>query len=358
MKKHRIAKICLLTCLALGITTMPPNRLEVQAAEIIATVQGTILSGTTSDLLLLSTKDGRMEVKMDDGTDASACKILLPGKKIYVSLSHESDGYLHAVKITNDAQTSNVTIDSSTTVTVTGTIDKKTTVDVIYLDTAQGEMEIKFDPTTNISGCSVLVAGENYNVTCARGSDAYMHALSISDTSSGNTGGNNSNNNSNNNNSNNNTNNNYPTVTGTVASNTTENHLYLDTKEGEMQFLIDSNANVNQAMVLTIGNKLTVSFYHGGSDGYLHAAGLTGVKSNAQAPEIDISNLATVKGTVDKKSTQNTLFLDTNEGEMELKLDAVRSLNNCRFLVTGKKLTVTCAYGKDAYMHAIDITGN
>ncbi len=43
---------------------------------------------------------------------------------------------------------------------------------------------------------------------------------------------------------------------------------------------------------------------------------------------------------------------------MELKLDSVSSVNNCKVLVSGKKVTVTCARGNDAYMHAISITGS
>lgn len=42
---------------------------------------------------------------------------------------------------------------------------------------------------------------------------------------------------------------------------------------------------------------------------------------------------------------------------MELKLDTVRNVTNCKVLVSGKKLNVTCTRGSDAYMHAIDITG-
>lgn len=87
MKKDRIIKLCMTICLILGISVMPINQLEVKANEIIATVQGTISSGTTSDLLRLSTPQGNMEIKLDSDTDASACKILLPGKKISVSVS-------------------------------------------------------------------------------------------------------------------------------------------------------------------------------------------------------------------------------------------------------------------------------
>ena len=104
MKKHTVTKFCIMLCLAFGVLMSAPNQMRVQAAEVIATVQGSVMAGTTNDLLKLSTKEGNMEIKIDSGTDASACKVLLPGKNIYVSVSHGSDGYLHAVRITSGAQ--------------------------------------------------------------------------------------------------------------------------------------------------------------------------------------------------------------------------------------------------------------
>lgn len=362
MKKYGILKMGMVICLVFGMVMFPVNLLKAQAAEIIATVQGTVSSETNSELLYLSTNEGKMQIKLDSATDTSACKILLPDTKISVSVSHGTDGYLHAVKITSDTQTTSVTIDSSATATVTGTIDSKTRGDILYFKTAQGEMQIKLDTTTDMSGCSVLIAGKTYQIACARGSDAYMHAVRISDaaaataaaaaTTTADTASTltpapadpanvkaaaNS-------------------VTGKVAKNTKENILYLSTSGGEMQFVIDSNSDTRQGMVLTQGNQLTVSYYRG-SDAYLHAVTITGVKSSPEAVKIDTSSPATVTGTVGSKSTQDILYLDTPEGMMELKLDAVNSVTNCKVFVSGKKLTVICAYGSDAYMHAIGIAG-
>ena len=112
MKKGVIYKLGLTVCLALSVLMIPANRLTVRAEEVIATVQGRVLSGTTSELLKLHTEDGDMEIKLDSGTDTSECKILLPDHTIGVSVSHGSDGYLHAVKITAQAQTQKVTLDS------------------------------------------------------------------------------------------------------------------------------------------------------------------------------------------------------------------------------------------------------
>lgn len=339
MKNVKIARICMVIGLVLGMAFLPVNQLNVQASEVIATVQGTVLSGTTSELLKLSTKEGKMEIKIDNDTDTSECKVLLPDTEISVSVSHESDGYLHAVKVSTGKQTNTITLDSSTNATVTGTLDDKTKGDILYLDTPQGEMQIKLDTTTSMNNCNILVVGEEYSIVCARGSDAYMHAISISDKSIQNS-----------------TSSHAATmsVTGTVAKSTKESLLYLSTKDGEMQFVIDSDADTSKGMVLVPGNKVTVAFYHG-SDAYLHAVTLVGEKESSDA-KVDTSNLSTVKGTVGSKSTENILYLETEGGTMELKLDAVNSLNKCKVLISGKKLSVTCAYGSDAYMHAIDIT--
>lgn len=187
MKMCKRTKAYMALSLVVGMLITLGSSLQAQARET-ATVQGTVQAGTTSELLLLSTNEGKMEIKLDSETDTSGCKVLLPGKKISVSVVHGSDEYLHAVKITSDTQTASLTIDTSSSATVTGTIGEKTSGDVLYVKTAQGEMQIKLDATTNMSGCSVLVVDKSYNITCARGSDAYMHAISISDSESGTTG--------------------------------------------------------------------------------------------------------------------------------------------------------------------------
>ncbi len=359
MKKHMM-KLCMAACLAFGILSSPAEANTVHAAEVIATVQGSVMAGTTTELLKLSTKEGNMEIKLDGGTDASACKILLPGSNINVSVSHGSDGYLHAVKITSGAQAAAVTLDSSSSATVTGTISEKSKGDVLYVKTAQGEMQIKLDSTTNMSGCSVLVADKTYSITCVRGSDAYMHATSISDASSSSSSGNGAST--------------TPsssltpapespvgvdttTVTGTVNKKTKEDLLYLETAYGEMQIVIDKNTDSRNGMFIIPDRKLAVAVYRG-SDAYMHAATIVGAKESVIPATVDTSSPATVSGTVSSKSNENILILKTSDGDMELKLDVLNSVTGCKVLLRGRKLTVTCARGSDAYMHAISIVGN
>ena len=355
MKKNRIVKTCMAVCLMLSMLMLPVNGLTAQAVEIIATVNGTVLAGTTSELLLLATPEGRMEIKLDNDTDASACKLLLPNKKVSVSVYRGSDEYLHASRITNETQTAPVSVDSSQTAVVTGTISEKSTGDLLYFNTQDGVMEIKLDATTDMSGCKVLVTGKTYSISCARGSDAYMHAVKISDsaavsTSSGTIASNQT-----------------PApaesvnvsttwVSGTVGKNTKENLLYLSTKDGEMQIVIDNNTDSRNGMMLTVGRTVSVSVYRG-SDAYMHAANIIGSKSSTVPANVDTSSPATVTGTVGSKSTENILYLNTQGGEMELKLDELRSANGFKVLVNDKKVSVTCARGSDAYMHALDITG-
>ena len=325
------------------LAVLPAGALQVRAAEVIATVSGEILSGTTEELLLLSTAQGRMEIRLDSETDASACKVLLPGREIYVAVTHGSDGYLHAAKITSSVQEKENTIDYSTSVTVTGQISGKTKEDILYLNTDQGEMQIRLDSSTNLEGIQVLVAGETYQITCARGSDAWLHAVSISDTA--------------------------PavvtetingisvtTLKGTVADRTKDDLLYLSTDGGEMQFVIDGDSDVSNGRVLMPGRKVTVSFYRG-SDAYLHAARIVGEKESVSAASVDTSASTAVMGTVDGKSTENTLYLNTAGGTMELRLDSSSSFSNCRVLVKGRQVVVVCARGSDAYMHAVSVIG-
>ena len=358
MKKQTVTKFCAKFCLVFGLLMIMPGQMKVHAAETIATVQGSVMSGTTSDLLKLNTKEGNMEIRIDSGTDAGDCKILLPGKNIYVSVSHGSDGYLHAVKITSGTQAQSITLDSSTNATVTGTISEKSKDDVLYVNTAQGEMQIKLDPTTNMSGCTVLVVNKSYTIVCARGSDAYMHATSIADAAAGSTGSasttaassltpspaspvtvNTS------------------TVTGTVDKKTKEGLLYLSTSYGEMEIVIDANTDSRNGMFLMPGRNITVTVYRG-PDAYMHAAVIVGPKETVIPATVDTSSTSTVTGTVSSKSTENMLYLQTKWGEMELKMDVVRSMTGYKILTSDRQVTVACARGSDAYMHAVDIVGN
>jgi len=355
MKNRRGMGLRAAALAACGLAFLPAAGpgIEAQAAEVIATVQGRVMEKTTSRLLLLDTPEGKMEIKIDGETDTGGCKVLLPDKVISVSVSNGSDGYLHAVTIFEDAAEPAVTLDTSDISSVVGTLNERTTQEVLHLDTAQGEMEVKLDRNTDMSACSVLVISGKYVVRCARGDDAYMHAVSIADVAqapttdaaSASTGSQ------------------APvinvtgttmTVTGTVKDTTGESTLHLAASEGDFTIRIDDSTDTSRGMVLTPDNKLMVTYFRG-SDGNLHATSLVGVRDSSSAT-VDTSSQATVTGTVKEKSTENILVLDTSAGEMELKLDRVAGPSGCKVLVKDKKVSVTCSRGDDAYMHALTVT--
>lgn len=359
MKKIRIMKMSALCCLTAGMLLSPAGQMPAQAAEVIATVQGSVMNGTTTEILKLDTKEGNMEIKLDSSTDVSECKVLLPGNKISVSVSHGSDEYLHAVKIVAGLRSDTVSLDTSKSATVTGTISEKSKDGVLYVKTSQGDMEIKLDAATDMSGCGVLVADRTYQINCVRGSDAYMHATSITDSLGSALGS---------------TASTVPvssmtpapessvsegtsTVTGTVNKKTTSERLFLETQYGQMEIAIDQNTDARGGVFLMPDRKLSVAVYRG-SDAVMHAATIVAAKESVIPVYVDDSSPATVTGTVGSKSTENILFLNTNDGEMELKLDNVRNIKGCKVLIKDRKVTVTCARGSDAYMHALDIIGN
>lgn len=360
MKKRRKMGVCLALVTALGISIVPAGCLKAHAAEVMATVNGTVRKGTTTEILLLATSDGNMEIKLDDSTDMSACKLLLPNRKISVSVAHETDGYLHAVKITSTAQAAAISVDSSNSAVVTGKIKEKSTGDILYLDTKYGEMELKLDSTTDMSGCKVLVADKTYSVTCARGSDAYMHALSISDTAAGSSSSSSSGSGSVI------ASNMTPSpdgtvsastswVSGTVLKDTESDLLCLSTNNGNMEIKLDGKTDSRNGMMAMPGRTLSVAVYRG-DDAYMHAANITGTKTSMIPVHIDTSSPATVTGTVSSKSTENVLYMHTQYGDMELKLDSLGSAAGFKILVQGQKVSVSCARGDDAYMHALSIT--
>lgn len=361
MKKYkRSAKLGMMALAACGMLLLPASapKMDVQAAEIMATVQGKVMEGTTAKILYLDTSDGKMEIKIDGDTSTGNCKMLLPDKKISVSVANGNDGYLHAVTISESGESPSVTLDTSKVSNVIGTVNKKTTENVLYLDTTQGEMEIKIDRDTDFSSCSVLVVSGKYVVRCARGEDAYMHALSIADVGAASAADSSqaAQDQTYNQSAAVNVTGETRTVSGTVRESTNEQILNLATSEGDFTFRINDSTDTSKGMVLTPENKLMVTYYRG-SDNNLHAGAITGVKDSSTAT-LDDSAPATVTGTVKKKSTENILVLDTTAGEMELKLDKIESLSGCKVLVAGKKVSVTCKRGSDAYMHALTVTAD
>ena len=227
------------------------------------TVQGTVASNTTDDLLYLSTSGGTMQIKLDSTTDLSGCKVLTLNKNVTVKCGGGSDGYLHALSISDIASAVTTTTFNGQTATVlSGTVQDKTTTSLLKLSTSGGNMEIVLDIATDISKCKVLTPGQNVSVSVYRGSDAYMHAAQVVDNSNPvsassatvNTSA-------------------AVSVTGTVASGTNSQTLYLSTSGGTMQIKMDTGTTMSSG-ILMIGRSVKVSCA-GASDGYLHALSIS-----------------------------------------------------------------------------------
>lgn len=124
MKMHKHFGLVLTACLVLSLLFTPAFLLPAQAANTV-TVQGKVMSGTTGSLCCWIPQ-GKMEIKIDNATDTTAGKILLPDQAISVTVTGGNDGYLHATKISTGNQIGNVIVDTNNTVDVTGTLNKNT----------------------------------------------------------------------------------------------------------------------------------------------------------------------------------------------------------------------------------------
>ncbi len=305
------------------------------------TVNGTVDSATNSSYLFLNTAQGKMTIAIDSDTDLSGCKMLLPDKEVTVECHHGSDSYLHASKIYETT----AVVDSSNSSTVQGTVTSKTTEDIIYLSTSSGTMQIKVDNTTDMTGCHVITVGQTLYITTARGSDAYMHAVSIRDTAAN--GGSHSDTAVINGVT-------MPNLSGTVASNTSSSMLYFSTSGGTMLIKYDSNTDYSGCLTLLPGQAITVACYCG-SDSYMHAAKIVNNENSAYSTAGSYSSTVSYKGKVSSSTTLNTLYLVTEGGTVQIKLDSSTTVSG-KPLMVGETVTVNCGLGSDNTWHAMSIT--
>ncbi|MCR4597118.1 MAG: hypothetical protein K5673_10080 [Lachnospiraceae bacterium] len=320
-----------------------------EAAE--ATFSGTISDKTTGDILYLVTSGGTMEIKIDSTTDLSTSKFLLPGNKVTCVCSVGSDEYWHASRISGSSSVGSSAVDTSKTYTVTGTVGKGSNEGILFLKMSDGTMELKLDTTTDVSGVRAFVLGKSLKVVCARGSDAYMHAISITDNStasavttaasgdqsSGVTAISSA-----------------YSVTGTVDKATTASTLYLSTKDGMYQMKIDSGLNNAACHALIPGQSVTAGFYRG-SDEWLHTNVLVNNTSKlSSTTTLDAAQL-TVSGSIGGSTTESTLYLVTSGGTMQIRMDGTTNFAGCPILIKGKNVQVVCQRGADEYYHAVSI---
>ncbi len=346
MKKRALsvftAAIMLFSMFA-GVILFP---VRIVAAE--STFSGTVSDKTNAEMLYLNTSGGTMEIKIDSNVAVSGTKVILPGNSVVATCYVGSDEYWHVSKLSGSTQVGKPAIDQSTKATVKGRIAKGTSEELLYLVVDNGTMQIKMDADTDLSGTTMLIIGKQVQVVCARGSDAYMHALSISDVatasssvssaSSTSSGGSSTN-----------------YVSGTVEKGTTASMLYLGTSGGTMEFVLDLATDASGCRVLIPGQSISVNFYRG-SDAWNHTSKIVNNSSKAAAEvSLDASSKTTVTGTVDGATTENTLFLNTSGGTMQIRLDASTNFSRCPVILQDKNISVTIERGSDEYYHAVAI---
>ncbi len=340
-----VSAMVLLGVLAFDITSAQ--------ADSYTTISGSIANGSTAEILKVDTRDGTYEIKIDSSTEFSGGKVLLPGKNVTVSLRHGDDAYLHAVSV-KAGGAGGVVIDKDTTKEISGKVKDVSSKDSLYVETSEGDVQIKFDDNADLSGIKYLIAGNSYVFKIAKGNDSNWYALAISDSYSSSYSGSV-------------TTSSYSytdsatlsgetyTCTGTVTSSTKPTILYLSCSDGERQLKIDASTDTSRGFIQVPGTKLTVTYRYG-SDAYWHAVSIEGPMAKSSGASVKSDNPTTVVGTVSSKTTADKLFLDVSNGEMEIKLDSLSNLDGLKVLTQGMKITVKIGYGSDAYWHALTIS--
>ena len=116
----------------------------------------------------------------------------------------------------------------------------------------------------------------------------------------------------------------------------------------------DSNTDYTGCLTLIPGQSITVACYCG-SDAYMHAARIVNNEISDYGAANAYTTTATFSGKVSSSSTLNTLYLITDGGTVQIKLDSSTTLSGLP-IITGETITVSCGNGADSVWHAISIT--
>ena len=226
--------------------------------------------------------------------------------------------------------------------TVSGTVMAGSTTSIIKLNTPQGEMLLKLDSSSDLSKCKNMMPGRNVICTITY-ADGYWHIKSVKEgTNASNATVDTKN---------------LSTVTGKAIKVDNNSVLYFDTEYGQMQIKLDAATDYSKCTALLPNAEYTMKVAYG-SDSYMHAVSIAdGFAASAytDASKTSTSNVktdATVKGKIDKKSTNSLLILNTEDGQMQIKLDQYNG--PLRILVQDQTITVGINYGNE-YWHAITI---
>lgn len=330
-----------------GIITFGAVSVPALAVETIP-VSGTVAEGTTTTQLNLNTSDGLMKLKIDGSADLTSGRYLIVGQKVAIACYRGNDAWMHVNKVTS------LSSDNGDTV-VTGVVDSDTTPALLVLSTGDGDMKIKVDSNTTYSNVGPIVVDQKLDVSVYRGSDAYMHASRIAAHGSSSSSGSSSSGSSSSSSSSKSTvttGANMVAVTGYIHGESTSDLMKLETDSGIMLLKLDSNTDLLGNKVLFEDNKVTVACYRG-SDAYMHAAQIANNTAGI-GKAATLSDAFEVTGKVAGDSNSGMLYLNTSGGKMSIVIDP-NTQSNFRILRHGSQITVTCARGSDAYMHAVKI---
>lgn len=317
-------------------------------------VYGTVDDDTTTDLLTLVTSDGTMQITLDDSTDMSDGKVLIPGYAYNVDIYRGTGTYNHAAKVIDTSGNnvySNSGVDSTHTVTITGTVLSGTVQNVLYLSTSGGNMTIRIDSGTDTTSCHVLKEGQSVTATVAGSSDGYLHATklvdntakSVTEGSMGDAGML--------------TGQNTVTVQGTVLDSSTDDVMDLSVDGETMKLRLDSGSVGTNISAIVPGYSYSVSLYLG-TDGYNHVSMITNLSGDdaGGGSGINKNSTQTFTGTVlDGTTCAKLLLKDSSGSTVQIKLDTTTDTSKGRILRTGRTIKVVCAHGYDGYWHATSI---
>lgn len=318
----------------------------------VSTVSGTVQEGCTDEMFGLKVNGNIMKIKIDKNTDLSLIHALIPGTTITAAVYTGEDKYLHAYKLAGNISLQNTSVrDTTGSITVTGTVQKNTTDNILYLSTNGGNMTIKLDTDTNVNNGGLLILNKKVSVIAQRGSDAYLHAVSITADTTGPATVNNviqisattertSEN---------------ITVEGYVKKDTNNSTLSLHTSGGEMSIRIDANTFWTDSKAVQADQKITVVAYRG-TDKYLHAASVTSKLDAAPSTTLNGATQVEFSGTL-KKIDGYTITLKTNEGDQIFRFDNSSDFTGFRMLQGDRSVTIVGVTGADGYWHVKSISG-
>lgn len=349
------------TSLAQDIATASTNPSNTSSSssnvKVVTTVPvvGTVMSSTTSDMLYLDAgTNGKMTFKLDETTDMSNGKVLIPGYKYRIEFYNGGDGYNHVARVIDQSGNNVGTgygVNTSNPFTVSGTVKAGTVQNVLYLSTTSGDMIFRIDATSDTSKCHVLKEGQEITVVGAGGPDGYNHVISLTDKVTnqpdegymGDTGKL--------------TNQVLTAVYGTFADDSTDDVATLGVNGTDMKVRLDSGSKGGNVPVIVPGWSYSANLYYG-SDGYWHVQDFNEEAGHAATknPLVNTKSKQNFTGTVQKNTVANKLYLKMSDGNIaQIKLDMTTNPGTCKVLREGKKITAACVHGYDGYWHATSL---